>query len=202
MHHALAKRLSASLVALLLVGCSAPVKTVTLKGRLRPPSTEGITGAPSAPTVANSPLLVTNLSGSLARPEAARVLNAAGEYSFQLRTDDLPAAGDFVKVAWQHPTRGGILLERTFSLSKDQTGELQGDLSDLSTLVTLGLEALRQTEPGRMVAPPPLLENQLISASTVRSRFQARYYAYLAGGEPAPGADADLAQDSAELLFQ
>lgn len=202
MHHAFANPLTIGLTALLLAGCSAPVKTVTLKGKLRPPSTEGMTSAPANPSFANSPLLVTNLAGTLAKPEAARVANAQGDYSFQLRTDNLGPGGDFVKVAWQHPTRGGILLERTFSLSKDQEGELQGDLSDLSTLVTLGLESLRQTEPGRTVASPLLLENQLVPASTLRGRFQSRYYGYLWGQEPAPGADADLAQDSSELLFK
>ncbi len=202
MNHALATRLAASLVVLLVVGCSEPVKTVTLKGKIRPPSSEGVSGAPAQPTVANTPLLVSNLAGTLAKSEAARVQNAAGDFSFELRTDTLPAAGDFVKVAWAHPTRGGILLERTYSLNHNQTGEIAGDLTDLATLVTLGLESLRQTQPGRTVSPPTMLEDQLISASTLRSRFQTRYYSYLGGGEPAPGADADLAQDSAELLFK
>lgn len=201
MYNATSARLAAILVAALLAGCSGGVKTVTLKGKVRPPSSDGLSSPPANPSLANSPLSVSNLSGTLAKPEAARIGNAAGDYAFELRTDTLQAGGDFVKVAWQHPTRGGILLERTFSLSKDQTGELQGDLNDLSTLVTLGLESLRQTTPGRTVAPPPLLENELTQATSLRSRFQARYYGYLSGSEPAPGADADLAQDSADLLF-
>lgn len=201
MHHCLATRLAFSLVALLAVGCSEPIKTVTLKGKLRPPSSEGVAGAPAHPSIANTPLLVTNLSGTLAKPEAARIHNSAGDFGFELRTDNLPVAGDFVKVAWQHPTRGGLMLERTYSLSRNQTGDIPGDLTDLSTLVTLGLEALRQTQPGRTVAPPTLLEDQLISASSVRGRFQSRYYGYLAGSEPAPGSDADLAQDSSDILF-
>lgn len=200
MHHATSRHLAAILAAMLLTGCSGAVKTVTLKGKVRPPSSEGISSPPANPPVANSPLLVSNLSGTLAKAAAARV-GSAGEYSFDLRTDGLPAGGDFVKVAWPHPTRGGILLERTFSLSKDQTGEIQGDLSDLSTLVTLGLESLRQTDPGRTVAPPPLLENDLAQATYMRSRFQSRYFGYLSGSETAPGADADLAQESAAFLF-
>lgn len=190
------------LAAALLVGCSSPVKTVTLKGKIRPPSSEGLASPPANPNMANSPLLVSNLSGTLAKQEAARVRNAEGEYDFALRTDNLPPEGDFIKIVWQHPTRSGILLERTVSLNKDQTGELPGDLNDLSTLVTLGLESLRQTSPGRAVAPPPILENQLLQSTTVRSRFQARYYGYLSGSEPAPGSDADLAQDSSALLFK
>lgn len=202
MPHATSTRLAVCLAASLCVGCTGPTKTVTLKGKVRPPATEGLSNPAASPPLLNSPLLVTNLSGTLAKPQAARVTASTGDYGFELRTDTLPAAGDFVKVAWQHPTRGGILLERTFSLSKDQTGTIEGDLSDLSTLVTLGLESLRQTEPGRTVAPPPLLENQLVSAGTLRSRFQARYYGFLAGSDPAPGSDADLAQESADLLFK
>lgn len=201
MHHATLTRLAAMLAAMLLAGCSSTAKTVTLKGKVRPPSSEGVSSPPTSPPLANSPLSVSNLSGTLAKQAAARIGNAGGDYSFELRTDALGPGGDFVKVAWQHPTRGGILLERTFSLSKDQTGEIQGDLNDLSTLVTLGLESLRQTNPGRTVAPPPLLENQLAQAAYMRSRFQSRYFGYLSGSDPAPGADADLAQESAELLF-
>lgn len=202
MHHATSTRLAACLVIMLLTGCSGPAKTVTLKGKVVPPSSEGLTNPPASPALANSPLQMSNLSGTLFKQDAARVLNSTGEFSFELRTDNLPAAGDFVTLAWRHPTRGGLLLERTYSVSKDQTGDLQGDLTDLSTLVTLGLQSLRQTSPGREVSPPPLLENQLIQATTLRSRFQARYYGYLGGSDPAPGADADLAQDSADLLFK
>lgn len=201
MHHATSMRLAACLLAVSLAGCSGPVKTVTLRGKVRPPSSEGLTNPPGHPGLGGSALAVSNLSGTLAKATAAR-LGSEGDFSFELRTDDLPAGGDLVKLAWPHPTRGGILLERTYSLSKDQTGELSGDLTDLSTLVTLGLESLRQTAPGSTVAPPPLLENQLIQATSLRSAFQGRYYGYLGGTEPAPGADANLAQDSAALLFK
>jgi len=200
--HANSTRLVACLLTVFLVGCSGSVKAVTLKGKIVPPTTEGLTNPPANPALANNPLQVSNLSGTLYKQDAAHVLNAAGEFSFDLRTDNLPTGGDFVTLAWRHPTRGGILLERTYSLSKDQTGDMPGDLNDLSTLVTLGLESLRQTSPGRTVNPPPLLENPLIQATTLRSRFQARYYGYLGGSDPAPGADADLAQDSADLLFK
>lgn len=202
MLHATSMRLAACLVTVLVVGCSGSVKTVTLKGRLRPPSTEGLSNPPANPALAGTPVAVSNLSGTLAKDAASRVSNSEGDFSFELRTDNLPAAGDFVKLSWAHPTRGGILLERTFSLAKDQTGELPGDLTDLSTLVTLGLESLRQTTPGTAVAPPPLLENQLLAAASLRSRFQGRYYGYLGGSTPAPGSDADLAQESAAFLFK
>lgn len=187
-----------------LVACSPSAPSVTLQGRVRPPAGEGISQPPALPTMQGSPLMVTNLAGTLGKTEAATVTNAAGDFSFAVRTDTLPADGDWVKVAWRHPSRGGILLARTFRLTKGQTGTIQGDVTDLSTLVSLALEAQRQLDASRLLArSPQQLENELAAQAGggILGIFQQRFYAYLAGGATPPGADSDLAQDAVELLF-
>jgi hypothetical protein len=139
------------------------------------------------------------------------VANDEGDFSFTVRTDDLSEGGDWIKVSWRHPGRGGLLLSRTYRLTKGQTGTIQGDLSDLSTLVTLALEAERQIDTSRLLdtsgrpRSPQLLENELAAQAAgtggILGTFQQRFYAYLGGGTTPPAADSDLAQDAVEILF-
>ncbi|HEY9899422.1 MAG TPA: hypothetical protein V6D00_09595 [Pantanalinema sp.] len=194
-----------------LAACSAGTPSVTLQGRVRPPSSEGISQPAALPARKGSPLTVANLAGTLGKADAATVTNDQGDFSFDVRTDALSEAGDWVKVAWRHPGRGGPLLARTFRLTRGQTGTIQGDLTDLSTLVSLALEAERQLDASRLLdatgkpRSPQQLENELATQAAgtggILGTFQQRFYGYLAGGATPPGADSDLAQDAVELLF-
>ncbi|MBO9541964.1 hypothetical protein J7643_15355 [bacterium] len=195
----------------LLAGCSAGESSVTLQGRIRPPSAEGLTQPAALPALKGSPLTVSNLAGTLGKTDAATVNDAEGNFSFAVRTDTLPAGGEWVKVAWRHPSRGGILLSRTFRLNKGQTGTLPAEITDLSTLAGLAMEAEVQRDASRLLdqsgkpRSPLLLESELAAQATgaggILGTFQQRFYAYLGGAATAPGADSDLAQDAGELLF-
>lgn len=189
-----------AMLSLLLAGCSLGVPTVTLKGRVLPPSISS--GLP----LAGTPLAVYTLSGSYGKASAATVQDAQGHFQFDLETDRIESGGELVKLAWLHPSRGGILLERTYRLAKDMRGEIQGDLTDLATLVTLAIEAQRQLDPTLLPSTPDSLETSLqsltASSRSLLTLFQQRYNAYLAGAASPPGADADLAQSAGEMLFK
>lgn len=204
MSHVVPTGCSILLAGLLLVGCGPAVQTVTLKGTIRPPSTDGLTNPPANPSFVNSPLVVTNLAGTLGNT-STKISDPTGNFQVDLRTDTLAVSGEHVKVAWTSATRGGILLERTYLLSKNQSGTLEGDLTDLSTLTTLAIEDERQLDPSRLKDTPSALEQNLAVLSapsrTLLTTFQQHYYAYLANGPTPPGADANLAQDAVDLLF-
>lgn len=206
------RRLALAIAAIAgLAACSPAAPTVTLQGRIRPPSAEGIAQPAALPTIQGSPLMVTNLAGTLGKTDAATVTNGQGDFSFAVKTDTLPADGEWVKVAWRHPSRGGILLSRTYRLSKGQTGAIQADVTDLSTLVGLAVEVQRQLDAARLLdaagkpRSPQQLENELAAQAAgpggILSTFQQRFYAYLGGAATPPGADSDLAQDAVEILF-
>lgn len=188
-------------LSLLLAGCSSVTQTVTLKGKVVPPSspTPGI-------AIVNAPLAVFTLSGAYGKVVAATVQDAQGHFQFDLQTDRFSPGGELVKVAWRHPTKGGILLERTYRLVKNASGEISGNLSDISTLVTLAVEAQRQLDPSLIQAAPEtyetLLQSLTASSKSLLTLFRQRYDAYLGSGSVAPGADADLAQSAGEMLFK
>lgn len=188
------------MLSLLLAGCSLGVPTVTLRGQVLPPA------GGSGFSLAGTPLAVYALSGSQGKASAATVQDAQGHFQFELQTDSLASGGELVKLAWRHPTRGGILLERTYRLARDMRGEIQGNLTDLSTLVTLAIEAQRQLDPSLLPSTPDSLETSLqsltASSRSLLTLFQQRYNAYLAGATASPGADADLAQSAGEMLFK
>lgn len=187
-----------ALLALLLPGCSSLVATVTLKGRVQPPG--------GSLALAGTHLAVYTLSGTQGKPAAATLQDVQGHFQFELQTDRFNPGGELVKLVWHHPSRGGILLERTYRLAKDMRGEIQGDLTDLSTLVTLAIEAQRQLDSAWVPPAPETLETSLTnltaSSRSILTLFKQRYEAYLAGGGAAPGADADLAQSAGEMLFK
>ena len=191
--------------ALAMAACSGGVKTVTLKGQLALPPTDGVSSPPANPAVGNQPLLVTNVAGTLGKTGGVTT-SGTGGFQFDVRTDTLPAAGDTIRLAWLHPTKGGILLERVYALAQGQSGELDGDLSETSTLVALAVANQQQIDPSVLALGPVVLEQQLVQTAstpktTLVSAFRAAYYGYLASNSAAPGANADLAQSATDYFF-
>jgi len=189
------------LISLLVAGCSGQVDTLTVSGNIRIPIS-----AASAFKIEGSPILISNLDGTLGNLKAA-TLDAGGKFNFRIERASLPENPQWYKLVIMHPELNGPMLSRALVLSRGGAGAEAIEVSPYSSLTQMAIEYQYQLDPSRVpvTLSPVTLEDTFVTrgdAFLLDNQFHVTYAQYASGSLAiAPAADSELAAEARALLF-
>lgn len=189
------------LIPLLVAACSGQVDTLTVSGNIRIPIS-----AASAFKIEGSPILISNLDGTLGNLKASS-LDAAGKFNFRIERASLPEKPQWYKLVIMHPELKGPMLSRALVLSRGGAGAEAIEISPYSSLTQMAIEYQYQLDPSRVpvTLSPVTLEDTFVTrgdAFLLDNHFHVTYAQYASGSLTiAPAADSELAAEARALLF-